>query len=202
MMDINTGKFGEHFTTTQLTSSSLIWFSMSSLEDEFSPHVWRRRRTNLYGWAEGQISAVRVLQKVWPALTLVNAWSNWAEIWWEVRFWKAVLFGTEIEVKGLTNLLLRWLLACCPALTFSGQRWLFGVDLGWLVCWLEDCCDTFWVGWPRRLCWLKHLVDRCNAPPHFSCFWFVFYKIHLYVLSAFCLTICMIAVRKVKLLLA
>ena len=31
---------------TQHTSSSLIWFSTSSLEDEFSPHVWRRRRTN------------------------------------------------------------------------------------------------------------------------------------------------------------
>jgi len=151
----------------------------------------------LYGWAEGRVATARVLLEVWPALTLVNAWSKWAEICWEVRFWKAVLFATEIEVKGLTKLLLRWLLACCPALTF-----LDIVDMGWLGCWLEDCNDTFWVGWPRRLCWLKHPVDCRNAPSHFFCFWFVFYKIHLYVLSAFYLTICVIAVRKVKLLQA
>ena len=152
MMDINTGKVGEHFTTTQHTSSSLIWFSTSSLEDKFSPHVWRRRRTNLYDWEEGRISAARVLLEVWPALTLVNAWSESAENCWRVRFWEAIHIGTEIEVKGLTKLLLRWLLACCPALTFLDSVDFFGVDLGWLVCLLEDCCDTFWVGWPRRLC--------------------------------------------------
>ena len=48
-------------------------------------------------------------------LTLVNAWSELAEILWRVRFLKAVLIGTKIEVKILTEVgatLTLLLLAC------------------------------------------------------------------------------------------
>ena len=123
---VNVGAFSTHLIT-----HLLLWLSTSIWEAVSSP-TWEGR--NLLQLKDEiyriKFSAVRVLQKVWPALNLVNAWSNWVENLWEVRFWKAVLFGTEIEVKGLTNLLLRWLLACCPALTFSGQHWLFWSWLG------------------------------------------------------------------------
>ena len=46
LMDIYTGKVGENFITTQLTSSSLILESTSYLEDEFQPHVGRTKRTD------------------------------------------------------------------------------------------------------------------------------------------------------------
>eukprot|EP00253_Pinus_taeda_P014302 PITA_14302 len=46
LMDINTGKVGENFITTQLTSSSLILKSTSYLEDGFQPHVGRTKRTD------------------------------------------------------------------------------------------------------------------------------------------------------------
>ena len=46
LMDIYTGKVGENFITTQLTSSSLILKSTSYLEDEFQPHVGRTKRTD------------------------------------------------------------------------------------------------------------------------------------------------------------
>eukprot|EP00253_Pinus_taeda_P005234 PITA_05234 len=46
LMDINTGKVGENFITTQLTSSSLILKSTSYLEDEFQRHVGRTKRTD------------------------------------------------------------------------------------------------------------------------------------------------------------
>lgn len=97
------------------------------------------------------------------------------------------------------------------ALTFSllPLRWLFRTALTFVeLTWVDS--STGWrvvvthagLADQRRLCWLKHPVDRRNEHIHFSCFWFVFCKICLYVLSAFCLSTCMIAVRKVKLLLA
>ena len=130
LMDIYTGKVGEIFiiiTTHIFLSHQEV---RATKKDESHPHVWKTKRTKSYGWAEVRFSAARVSLEVWPALTLVNAWSNQAENWWKVRFLKAVLPGTKIEVKGLTVLLLRWLLACCPCVDFSGQRWLLQSWLG------------------------------------------------------------------------
>lgn len=85
-------------------------------------------------------------QKVWPALTLVNAWSKQAETLWKFRFSKAVLVGTKTEVKGLTILLLRWLLAWCPCVDFSGQHWLL-VELTWLTHLLVGGLLWHMLGW-------------------------------------------------------
>ena len=112
-----------HNNSTHIFFSHLIEYEL--LGGHFQPTRVKKKDEFLYGWAEGWISAVRVLQKVWLALTLVNTWSEWAEIWWEVRFWKAVLFGTEIEVKGLTKLLLRWLF--WTTLTFLELTWVDSV---------------------------------------------------------------------------
>ena len=168
MMDINIVNVREHFThsTSHIFSSDYIRAS----EKQF--HLPREKEDEIYCSKKDEIYcskffAVRVSGEVWLALTLVNAWSVWAEILWRVRFLKSVLIGTKIEVKRLTKVGGALTLLLLPCVDFFWTALTFlGLNLSWLDDWFEDCCDTFWVGRPRRLCWLKHPTDLRNAPTH------------------------------------
>lgn len=190
---IYTGKVGENLITTQLTSSSLILKSTSYLEDEFQPHVGRTKRIFLLLGFRRSLTSVdfgqRLVQTSWKLVggSIFEGHTTWHKN----RGQRVDRFAAALTFSLLP---LRWLFR--TALTFVELTWVDS-STGWrVVVTHAGLADQ------RRLCWLKHPVDRRNKHIHFSCFWFVFCKICLYVLSAFCLSTCMIAVRKVKLLLA
>ena len=193
LMDIYTGNVGENLITTQLTSSSLILKSTSYLEDEFQPHVGRTKRIFLLLGFRRSLTSVdfgqRLVQISWKLVggSIFEGHTTWHKN----RGQRVDRFAAALTFSLLP---LRWLFR--TALTFVELTWVDS-STGWrVVVTHAGLADQ------RRLCWLKHPVDRRNKHIHFSCFWFVFCKICLYVLSAFCLSTCMIAVRKVKLLLA
>ena len=198
LMDIYTGKVGENLETTQLTSSSLILKSTSYLEDEFQPHVGRTKRIFLLleflllGFRRSLTSVdfgQRLVQTSWKLVG--GSIFEGRTTWHKNRGQRVDRFVAALTFSLLP---LRWLFR--TALTFVELTWVDS-STGWrVVVTHAGLADQ------RRLCWLKHPVDRRNEHIHFSCFWFVFCKICLYVLSAFCLSNCMIAVRKVKLLFA
>ena len=179
--------------TTQLTSSSLILKSTSYLEDEFQPHVGRTKRIFLLLGFRRSLTSVdfgqRLVQTSWKLVG--GSIFEGRTTWHKNRGQRVDRFATALTFSLLP---LRWLFR--TALTFVELTWVDS-STGWrVVVTHAGLADQ------RRLCWLKHPVDRRNEHIHFSYFWFVFCKICLYVLSAFCLSTCMIAVRKVKLLLA
>ena len=94
----------------------LLWLDTSIWEVVLK---WEKGRS-CWNWKKDEISAVRVSRKVWWALTLVNAWSELAEIWWRVRFLKGVLIGTKIKVKRLTEDWAALTLLLLPCVEFFG----------------------------------------------------------------------------------
>ena len=97
-----------------------------------------------------------------PALTLVNAWSNWPETLPKLRSPQSTFFCTKTKVG-------RWLSLGCIEfllLLFCVDRWLDSVDFCWL--WVDCCrscprgsCDTFWLA----DCEETFLVEASCWPP-------------------------------------
>ena len=156
------GSMLEHFSNHLNSLLLLLYEHLRSKKDEFY-HI---KKDEFY---HSKKSAVRVFGEVWPALTLVNAWSNWDEFFRRLWSKQDLIFGTKIEVKEWPKVELRWLLVLLPYVEFSVQRWIFW---GWLLSspcdYFKESCDTCWVGWLWSLCWLKHPVDRRNAPSPLS----------------------------------
>ena len=138
---------------------------------------------------ENSVFGLGFLLQHWPALTMVNAWSNWPETLPIFRFSQSTFFGTIPEAG-------RWLWLGCVDLATTVvciDRWLTALTFG------VDCfgcprglCDTS--GWLTvlRLCWLKHHGDHRNAPTHLyilACL----LSICWYVLSAFYFLVYVIA---------
>ena len=156
MMDIYRVNVGEHFTHSLITHiSSSVWIRAS--EKQFScgkkdEVAEAGKRTKFL-----QLGFLGKFDQRW-------LWSthglNWLKFGGEFDFWRPYSLAQKSRSKGWPKLELRWLYCCCPALTF------LGLTLSWLDNWFENCCDTFWVGRPRRLCWLKHPADHRNAPTH------------------------------------
>ena len=150
----------EHFTLTHHTSSSLLWFSTSSLEDEFSSHVGKR--TSLYNQEEG----CRSLQLGFH----VRFDPRWL---WSTHGRKELIFGIGFDLcspyilaqeprsKGWPKTELRWLYWCCSALTFLDSIDFSEVDFG-LTKWL--LWELLWhmLGWLTKE---TSLVEASYWPP-------------------------------------